>query len=335
MKAGSTFTVLICLVFLIAGLYFDWRSETYNLEIENHQYAVGGQIQNAQIVTTPPDAIFDRVLSNLFYTLAISILVSVIIIKKIEDARAKAQVEELERLRAKIHEDVFSATMGKLIPEDVFSAVKFGVLENPLIVSDGVWQLQFSEENGRINLITSFLYKIKNVAESEAVVSKKIEKFVNLRSNDEGKVQSLLVKVGNQIICDYDPSGKKVGVELIDGGKTGNLSLIYSLRIPAHEVADMTLVFSDSYPSVANDIISSLFPMQKLQIVVSFPKGWQFSLESFTYSKLELELGNDTSSRFVSKGALLPNQGVNFFLTKKPNEEPKEAGAPQIGLAKT
>ena len=310
------FTWASIVVFIAIGVELERRAESYSLVFQTIQYAtVDGKVQSAETIKRQPAAEMDQILSTLSYTIAISIFVSVIIIKRMEDARQEESLQALEFLRKQIQSDVLSATMGKVIPPEVFSVLKRDVLEKALVVQSGIWDLTFTlESDGRIKLLTDFFYVILNTSEKEV----NEETDVLTTPVEDGGLESLLVKLDGVESCKYIVSTKEnKGAKFIEQDHTSKI--VYNLRIPPQKTAEIHTRYVDFFAKTAIDTIFTKHPTQELLILVRFPEGWTFNLNSFSSSPLECIDRNPNACKYRFDGGLLPCQGVMFTLVRTQN----------------
>ncbi|MEY2519536.1 MAG: hypothetical protein QOF24_1295 [Verrucomicrobiota bacterium] len=327
------FWSIFCLAFLVLGLVLDHHSGTFELQLERHQLpptASSKDWREISFVKTPSVAIWERVASSLCYILGISLFVSTVIIKGIEEVRQADQAKIIEKMREKIQEDVFEATMGKFISKEIVSVVKRDVLERALVVLRGRWELDFTPTKDGLHLITRGYYSLLNTREAE--VSE--EREMRVRPIEQGGLQSLVIRVAGKETLNFDPNAPSPSnVNVVN--EKGLYTLTHTITVPPGESAEIFSKYYDTYTLPTADVIFAHYPTQELEILVRFPEDYEIELTSFATSPMECLHCDSTRGEYRFQGALLPGQGVAYSMMKKQAggcEDPRittQANAPQ------
>jgi hypothetical protein len=319
-------------VLLTIGLCLDQKAATYPLAFENHALSRGTNAPiEFQLIKTPTQVAWLKVVSTGLYAIAISLFISVVVIKRIEEARQAEQEKVIEKMREKIQEDVLAATMGKFIPSDIFSVIKRDILERSFVVRRGRWELDFNEaEGGRLKLLTVMSYEILNTREKEATESRHLV----TKPIEEGGLQSLTIRVGGADTLSYK-KGQKSDSGLTEEISNGTIKMNHQVTIPGQGTAELVSKYVDFYTETAVDTMFTHYPTQALEVLVRFPSGWTFDLASFATSPLECFEQDENRCSYRFKGGLLPCQGVTYSLHKKHdnNEHTSNQGCVSAGAS--
>ena len=194
--------VSICVVAVAFGLLADYleiilSDPTFIIDpVTNVKKMSGGRSEYPHIIA------FLGILSNFLYALAASIFITFFITKKIDEHEGKRIHEELSELRNNINEDVFGAVFKSVMLDEIYDAVKKGVIANPLVRRDAVWIHDYRKDsNGRMCRKLTLQSKILNTSGS---AYKDLFK-IRVDSHDEGGeiVASILCKNHEEIIAKY------------------------------------------------------------------------------------------------------------------------------------
>jgi hypothetical protein len=324
---NSWFWVMVSVACLIFGLVCDYYSQTFEMTFENRVLPPDktGNPVTIPLIKIPQSSAWERVASNVFYAVGISMFVSVVVMTRFEEVRREQQEENLRNLRAKIQEDVLEATMGKFIPPEIVAVVKRDILEQPLVTRRIIWNLDFTLSGEKIILVTTAFHEILNTRATEHTEQKKI---IN-RPNEQGGLESLTVKVAGSELVNFN---KSEGLENLETDKDGSFVITYPLKIPAGQMAELQSRFIDYYTLPAVDTLFTTLPTQELEINVRFPPELGFNMVSFATTPLECYYSDEARRNYRFNGSLLPCQGVTYSLTENRRSaepgEPAPAGPP-------
>ena len=259
---------------------------------------------------------FLGILSNFLYALAASIFITFFITKKIDEHEGKRIHEELSELRNNINEDVFGAVFKSVMLDEIYDAVKKGVIANPLVRRDAVWIHDYRKDsNGRMCRKLTLQSKILNTSGS---AYKDLFK-IRVDSHDEGGeiVASILCKNHEEIIAKYLVTNPSENHNVFQDPENENI-LNVEINVGARAQVDIVIVTDAIYSSdLVTDGYFTTHPVIDTMIIANFPKEYSFEIFETSSSPFEKTVDEPDRVIYESKGAMLPHQGIMYYLNRR------------------
>lgn len=314
MEFFKRYYLLICITLLIVGLGLEFYSSSMELTYSKHEIIKNGVIISKDVLSPNKLHPILKLISNLVLTLAISIFVSVFIIKKIDTYEAVKRERELELINKQINENIFDTLFETLVPKELYNIIKEKIIKSDIVRKNAIWIYNFSfQEDGNIILKQTLKSELHNVSNNQFQKDYTIN-FSSSREVNETYLERLSCEFKGTEIVSISKNDHEIG-------ESGSYKI--PLEIPPHEHADMTFIFITKYKN--NEITDSYFSLTSLiglTLIVRHPVNYKFSMfGGIANSLVETSHDNTDSAIYEYKGGILPNQGMSFSLKKMPDEE--------------
>lgn len=255
-----------------------------------------------------------NLVKNFLYGLSAAIFITVFVANKLEKSQRKEQEEELKLLNDAINVNVFDSLFKTIIPEEIFKIIKQEIIENKVVRKDAKWLFDFKEVDGKILCTQTTRYELHNL--SQAAVSDPIKLSLDELGGEKYSILSAecLSRTGEKLVT-FDPTGEKnenIFVERVDN----KITVAYTINIPAESYVEYKTVFQRFYSGDVTDAQGTKVPVIGLDIIATYPEGYDFDISPMMSSPHRLITSNSTQKIYKVFGGILPRQGIVFYLKK-------------------
>jgi hypothetical protein len=311
--------ILVCIVLLSVGA----ASEYVGSNIDPTFKAISliddtGQVIKKDVLSFPVAYSVVRILSGIFYTLAISIFVSVFITDRIEADLDRKREQDLNQQREAINIDVFDSLFRTLIPEEIFAVIKSSVIETKTVRRNADWIYDFSvPEQGVIDLRQTISYELHNISSEEVSEPTKVD-FATFGDITQSLEQARCeVESHTIVIFDKDnPPDKNVGITITRNNELEKTLIEFNVIIPPRKYGYITMVFQNRHKHSVQDEYFTKTALVNGSLTANFPEDYEFKLYSDMSAELRCIEDGKSRKRYKLKGAILPHQGYVYYLYK-------------------
>lgn len=311
--------VLICIVLLSVGA----ASEYFGSNIDPTFKAISliddtGQVIKKDVLSFPVAYSILRIVSGIFYTIAISIFVSVFITDRIEAGLHKEREHDLEQLRKAVNIDVFDTLFKTIIPEEIFAVIKSSVIETRTVRRNADWIYDFSvSEQGVIDLRQTISYELHNISSEEISEPTKVDfstfgDITQYLEKARCEVESRII-----VIFDKDDPTRNVGIKITKNDELEKTFIEFNVIIPPRKHGYVTMVFRNRYKHSVQDEYFTKTALINGSLTANFPEDYEFKLYSDMSAELRCIGDEKSRKRYKLKGAILPHRGYVYYLYKK------------------
>jgi hypothetical protein len=328
MEKLRRFYLPICGVLLVIGLAADYFASSVDVVPRDITILVSGQPVTRSTLTYPFYVHVLQLIDIFLYTLAASIFISIFVTNRMEDVRQREKESALDEFRRAINIDVFNALFQMLVPSEIFDAIKEGVINSKVVRKSALWMYDFEVKDQEVVLRQTLSAELHNVGGRDVVdpVRMSIGDF-----HSTTVLERLTCMLDGRTTNVYDAlhPGDNRGVSIKKEGSHQTVEL--SLTIPPQKHAELTSVNRTRYPTdCVKDCYFSRKPLIGAKLIVTFPDTHCFELFQSFSTEMTLTLDEPRRKVFELKGGILPYQGFQFSLEKKPSnvvgEEPAAVG---------
>jgi len=304
----------LSLIFLVAGFICENYVSEFDFETESVTILKNGTPENFDIIKIPSYCKYLNILSNLFYTIAISIIISVFVIQAIEEKRKNEHEEELNELRNSININVFDSLFKTIIPAEVYDVIKSDIISNKIIRRDANWIYDFYSETDGITLKQTMKYKMYNM--SNILIEEPLVATLDTTETDEELLSASCVIDGKKVIV-YDKNSKNDGNVQIFKDSDGLRNVKINFSIPPKKYADITLIWLQKFKQdQIKDGYFTKYPIINAELCVNFPVGYNFWIFQCMSNEMINTLSESNRKMYKLEGAILSYQGFVFHLDK-------------------
>lgn len=308
--------LLLALAIMLAAFGLDIYSSSTAYDIVTKTISkTDGTTSSFQEISYPLATQLINLTKNFLYGLAAAVFITVFIVNKLERAQRTEKEAEPNRLNNAINLNVFDSLFKTIIPEEIFKIIKQDIIENKVIRKEAKWIYHFQKCDEGIRCTQTVRYELHNL--SQTAVSDPVR--LDLDSLGGNTYKLLLAECTSQNgkhLVHYDYL-KKINdnIHIVDKGRT--LSAQYTVTIPPGSFLAYKTVYEQVYTGDITDFQGTKLPLIGLDIIATYPEGYEFDCSSIMSSDLKLTFENSTQKMYRVDGGLLPQQGVVFFLKKK------------------
>jgi len=326
MKSFSTIFAIAVLL-LIAFIILSIISLNYSIECKTTSIVKNGIVEIKETLDYPYSRKIIDIFSNLSMSALIGILISVLISKTIEQQRVEQEKRDIElkknanefylrQLNEKVNESVFDALFKRIIPKEIFQVLKRDIINSDIIRHDSDWFLDFTVD-GENKIILKFTNRYKAYNNCDKEIINPVSRLISTNHNTESHLEKVMCTLHDVILVNYDSQNPQdnngVRIEIIDE----NVKRIhYDLKIPANHYVEYTTVFVNKYTDYVQDEFFTSLPQIDLNIIATYPSGYNFRIFPLLSSELKLKLNEKNRSIYKVEGGILPNQGIVYYLDK-------------------
>ncbi|HDS1739684.1 hypothetical protein NPS49_09250 [Pseudomonas putida] len=315
MKKNIAYTLLVLVITLLAFSLDIWSSSTPFEVINKNILNSSGIVATSQEISYPIHVQIINLAKNFLYGLAAAIFITVFVANRLESTQRAEKEAELKKLNDAVSLNVFDSLFKTIIPEEIFKVIKQDIIENKVIRREAKWIYNFEKCENGIRCIQTVRYELHNL--SQAAVSDPVR--LDLDSLGGNAYKLLLAECTSrdgEHLVHYDPS--KVAEKNIsinnDGRKT---SVQYTVTIPPNSYVVYKTIYERTYPGEITDFQGTKLPVIGLDIIATYPEGYEFDFAPVISSTSKLTVESATQKIYRVDGGILPQQGIVYFLTKK------------------
>lgn len=317
MNSGKTLRYLL-LVVLIAGAAFVLDIMSAKLTVEIGPRSVlnkEGQVITGLEVNYPLWHQIVNLVKNFLYGLSAAIFITVFVANRLERAQREEKEGELKMLNDAISVNVFDSLFKAIIPPEIFKIIKQEIIENKVVRRDAKWVYQFEEIDGKIVCTQTTRYELHNLSQTPVADPIKLE--LDTLGGEEYSVLSAecLSKSGERLVH-YDPKNVDKSQNIKVESKGRITTVAYTVNIPPESHVEYKTVFQRSYSGDITDAQFTKVPVIGADIIVSYPKGYDFNITPMMSSSSRLITHSPTQKIYKIEGGILPKQGFVFYLKK-------------------
>lgn len=313
--------IALILVIVLGAIIIDFQGNNYDLIFEHIEVPKGNNTTLSKETVYIPVAVqLLKLLSNFLYALAVTLFVSIFIVRKLEKAQRDKDESDIQKLHEAININIFDALFKKLIPEEIFQVVKSEIIENKIIRKKAQWDLIFEElEDDKIKLNSTTHYQLHNI--SRDTVTNPISIELDQVESSSFVVNNAKCVSSNRkdILVRYDKndeaSKKNISINPTENNK--GLKIDYSVEIPPNDYIESTFEFSTEYLNHVHDIQITKYPIIDLNINFIFPSNFALNIQETMSNKLRLISSGTTHRTYKVEGGILPKQGIFFELIRR------------------
>jgi len=300
--------LVVALVLSLLGLSLQYYAGDLGLHYKQVQIIESGKIKSVDVLSPNALTPLANLASSFLITLAISLFISVFIIKKLEVMESESRDKQLLEINKSINENVFDSLFKTLVPEEIYSVIKERIIKSHLVRKNSVWLYDFTlTDDGGIELKQTLKSELHNISNSNY----KDDYGVSFKTNSDISrtcVNRFICEFNGKLVADF----KREELDFNDGGTKK-----IPLDIPPGEYADITLVLLTQY--AGDKVLDSYYtfhPLIDATLIANYPKGYKFSIFSSFSSPIRETSSDETSSVNELRGGVLPGQGISFVLSK-------------------
>lgn len=324
----------LCILLLVLAFGSNYYSATIPLESREVAHLVNGQIVKTDLLVEPTSARMSELLSVFLFTLGAAIFVSVMVTSRMETASVADEARRLKQIQDAVNIDVFETLFKKIIPEEVFAAVRDGIIQNRIIRRDMNLIFDFFEDAEGIGLRQTFRFDILNTS------TEPIENPLCVIQDDsvpEDDLESADFRINGSIVAKFrrDDSEQSHGLEIKRLGPHERATSL-SFSIPALSVVHAQLIFRMKFSGRdVHDAFFTNYPVINMNLVANFPPTYEFQIFQALSTPMQCTHSGKRRVMFEGKGGILPQQGFAFLLRRKaePAMEGGSALTPDNGEA--
>jgi len=265
-----------------------------------------------------------KVLSIFLYSFAMSILISLFIIKVLQKDDDEERRIEANKKRDELFKNVFKGVFDRLIPNEIFDVIKRDILEAKVIRKNVKWIYDFKIENGELVLYRNVMYEVHNLSSAECT-----EPFSYVFSSTpytETRITFLKWHEHNntsntEIAYDERHNTINDGVHRLEHNKeAGDFEQVKrDIKIPVGKIININFKSKEIFKNNINFLHETHFTTASSigwELEVNFPVGYSFGIIPMFVKKIEPIIDDEDRKKYKYDGAILKGQGVEFTLTK-------------------
>lgn len=315
-KSYTTIFVVVSILLLAIGGALDYLSSSTPLDSEEIKVIENSQITTKDVLVVPINARVLRVISIALYSLGISIFISVAIITRLEKTRLSELEEQSERLRESINHDVFDAVFKKLMPQEIFSAVKETIIEAKMIREDAQWIYDFEIKGDKCNIRQTIIYNLTNPGNSE--MKDPIVADLDKHGGEDRLTKAVCEIDGQEVLRYNEGESTHESVTITDHEDEGIQKITMNTLIPGRKTAKFTFVYHITRDKEhIEDLYFSKYPIINGSITANFPEGYDFILWLSASGTPKVILSEKDRKIITISGCFLPQQGYQYRLKRK------------------
>lgn len=316
MKTKSSAYIILVISIACCAFAIDIWSAKVPLELTNRSILnSSGEVEVIQEIVNPLWTQVLNLIKNFLYGLAAAVFITVFVANRLEDAQRDEKEAELKRLNEAVNINVFDSLFKTIIPEEIFKIIKQDIIENKVIRREAKWIYTFEEIDSGIRCTHTVRYELHNL--SQADVRDPVRLDLDSLGGTAYKLllAECLSRDGGTLVH-YDATKLvKENLEIIDDGR--KMTVQYTVTIPPKSYVEYKTVYQRVYTAEITDFQGTKLPVVGLDIIVTFPDGYEFDFTPVMSIPPRLTVENSTQKIYRVDGGILPQQGIVFFLKKK------------------
>jgi hypothetical protein len=264
-----------------------------------------------------------KILSNICYSLAISLLVLLAIELKydevekekfriLEEEERNAFKSEIKELQEQINNNIFNGVLKKLIPEELFKIIQKDIFNKKIIRKDAVWHYEIIENNIGYNVIQHISYELENITDEEVpeVLTIAISQLPQVKSY----VDKIKIEKENTSPLEFNLTDLQSRLE---SSNNYSKSIKETITLKPRQKVKITTTIKNEYNSFSiTDSHNSKYSIVGLTITVQKPADCDFGLNPTFSNPLEFNQQTSTYLSYKKIDGILIGQGVGFILNK-------------------
>lgn len=298
----------IALLFVLLGASLEYYSKKLVPEqISYFNYNSKGEKVDTVFYQLTTERLTTQVLSNVFYTIGISIFVSLLILKRIEEEEKKAFENRLIEIQEGVNKDVLESVFKKFINPELFDLLRKDIFSQETIRKNANWSIEILDNGSSFTSKIIMTHEIHNNTNNEALENVKI---MVASENDNSWIEYLKLQ---------DDSKKVIAEENFN--KNQKMQYNEEFKIKPNGFLIQTLIVNNIYLKYDNfDFIWAVAPTLGLEIEFLLSDNCDIEIHPTFSTKLERRIDTDNKILFHTIPAILPGQGIQIVLRKKLNK---------------
>lgn len=322
-KILKKYYVLISFIALLIGVFLDYASnklEPSKKTMVHYDEQTGERLGTDTYFILRPEYQLLRLASNIMYTLSISLFISLVIIKRIEEEERKKlkSIEEEERkvyekrlldIQNAVNRDVLESIFQKFVDPSLFDILKKDVFSQSTIRKNAKWSYEITDNGEAYESLLTVTHEVHNNTSNDIEEKIKIE----LQSTDKDEAETEYLKLEDEnktTLMEEDFTDKKA---------TENFSTFeHEFTIRANGYVTLTLIIKQVYLGYnVYDLLWATAATLGVEIEFNLPEDCSLDTSPTFSTKLSKRIDTETKVRFHNISAILPGQGIQFTLNKK------------------
>lgn len=249
---------------------------------------------------------FLRIIVNVLYTLAISLFISVFILKKLEEEENEIFQDRILKLQEGINQNVFDEIFKKLINPEIFDLIKTDIINRESIRKNAKWIYDIIEVDNKLKIIQTINYELFNQTRKKINESM----VLNFMPNNDHNVKIIGFKctAGNTIIHNDNNN--------LDSFSTSQ-NKEYQFNIEPDSHVNISLIIENIYENVnILDNHISKYPLLGLDIEFNYPSNYELEVTPSFSSPLNIRTDHNNKRIYENVRAILPGQGITYRIKK-------------------
>jgi CheY-like chemotaxis protein len=273
---------------------------------------------DVSIIQNPYPHHFIQIAYKLSYAIAMAILVSIFVTRRLEAPYKEAYEAKLVSMREALNQDVFAEVFKRIIPDKIFETIKSDVILTEVCRSDFKLRHEFIvQQDGSIKFNERSEYTLLNITKNKLVFP------ISLHSRrDNFRLDRVDWEV-NGISYSYDANNPSDDKNNLIDSNTPNIINIPTV-IPANGQIHITSIFHRIYDRYNIRTIAGEYffrhPTTNATIEIIFPPNYDIILSNWLSAIIRRKEKSETRRSYVFKKAVLPHVGFTYYIKKK--EEP-------------
>lgn len=264
-----------------------------------------------------------KVLSVFLYSFAMSILISLFIIKVLQKDDDEERKKEEEKRRDELFKNVFKGVFDRLIPTEIFDVIKSDILEANIVRKKVKWTFDFTvnKEDNTITLQRNVMYEAHNLTSSDCIEpfsyifsstdysSTEIEFLKWHDIEDKGTTK---IAYNNKTKDDSELEHIPLGNDIEQVKK--------DINIPVNKIIFINFKSKEIYKNCISFLHETHFSSAcsiGWELQVNFPKEYEFSIIPVFSGNINTVVDDEGRKEYTYNGAILKGQGIEFTLSKK------------------
>ncbi|MDM5270777.1 hypothetical protein PGH07_01145 [Sulfurovum sp. zt1-1] len=264
---------------------------------------------------------FLKVLSIFLYSFAMSLLISLFILKVIQKDDDKIREKKDERRKDELFRNVFSGVFNRLVPNEIFDAIKSDILQAQVIRKNVRWIYDFKVEDGQLVLYRNVMYELHNISKKNA---KELFSYI-YSATDYTETSILFLKwhkngdIENTFVA-YDISEHDEStLEHLE--KSGDYEQVkHDIEVIPDEIINLNFKSKEIFKNNSKFIHEAHFSTAcsiGWELEVNYPEGYEFGIIPMFNANLIPIVDDVDRKKYEYSGAILVGQGIEFTLKCK------------------
>lgn len=309
----------ICAAILVFGAASDYLASSIYPAFKAISFIDDkGQVTQKQFLSFPISYSVLRIAGSIFYTLAISIFISVFVTDRIKAELDRKRAYELRQLQEAVNINIFDTLFKTIIPEEIFAVIKSSVIQTRTVRRDANWIYDFIEADEEyITLRQTISYELHNISSEE--ISEPTKADFSTFGDTTQSLERAVCEIDEHPIVVYDRNNPQnnVGLKITEDKKEEKTFIEYNVNIAPYKHAYFTMVFRNRYRYSVQDEYFTKTALIRGTVTANFPPDYEFKVYADMSSKMRCILDENTRRIFKFEGAILPHEGYVYYMHKK------------------